>query len=112
MNIPKNPLLRESCCEGTEAGIDVWEGVCFSIEGAKEDGVFKEDSSEGVRETFSGGREPMVGSREEVDAPKASTLRFCESRVVTVNRGGGSICVRLDGAMVNDGVMAGIDPCC
>lgn len=105
--------MRESCCEDTEAGIDVREGVCFSIDGAKEDGVFREDSSEGVRETFWGGREPVAGRRVEADAVKASTLWFCESRIGTVSRGGGSTCVRVDGATVNDGaVVAARDPCC
>lgn len=48
LNMLNKPLLRDSC-DAVDAGIDVRETVGFSIDGAKEDGVLRMDTSDGGR---------------------------------------------------------------
>lgn len=60
LNMLNKPLFRDSC-DTVDAGIDVRETVGFSIEGAKEDGVLRMDTSDGGRVSeICGGWEGMV----------------------------------------------------
>jgi hypothetical protein len=63
------PFLRESCCDDAEAGIEPREIVGFNIDGARDEGVFKIDSSDGTLCIFCGTcvEAEAVGARLEVE---------------------------------------------
>jgi hypothetical protein len=73
LNSPQSLPLCVYFCEDAEAGIVVWEDICLSTDGAKKDGGFSKEKSEGVRELVSNTKVvwgPVVERREAVEVAK------------------------------------------